>query len=77
MDDREIICDAYISTEIDLDWYWRDSYINRQVRAILRWRISIESSFENFKKLIKKKNLFMDDREIIWDDYITTEIDLY
>ena len=76
MDDREIIFDTYISTEIDLDWYARDFYINRQVRAVFRWCVSIQSWFENFKNLIKKKNLFMDDREIICDAYITTEIDL-
>ena len=32
--------------------------------------------FEIFKYLIKKKNLFMDDREIICDTFIWTEIDL-
>ena len=34
-------------------------------------------SFEIFKYLIKEKNnLFMDDREIICDNHIWTEIDL-
>ena len=34
MDDREIISDNHIWTEIDLDWYVRNYYVNRQVKAI-------------------------------------------
>ena len=76
MDDREIICDNHIWTEIDLDSYVRNYYVNRQVRTVFRWCISIQTSFEIFKYLIKKKTLFMDDREIICDNHIWTEIDL-
>ena len=76
MDDWEIIGDAYIWTEIDLDSNVRNYYVNRQVRAIFRWHVSIHTRFEILKYLIKKKNLFMDDREIICHAYIWTEIDL-
>ena len=76
MDDREIICDNHIWTEIDLDSYVRNYYVNRQVRAVFRWHVSIQTIFEIFKYLIKKKKLFMDDREIICDNHIWTEIDL-
>ena len=55
MDDREIIWDDYIWTEIDLDSYVRNYYVNRQGRAILRWRISIQTRFEILKYLIKEK----------------------
>ena len=54
MDDREMICENHIWTEIDLDWYVRNYYVNRQVRAIFRWRISIQTIFEIFKHLNKK-----------------------
>ena len=76
MDDREIICDTHIWTEIDLDLYVRNYYVNRQVRAVFRCRISIQTIFEIFKYLIKKKNLFIDDRKIRCDTHIWTEIDL-
>ena len=33
MDHREVVCDTYIWKEIDLDWFPRDDYINRQVRV--------------------------------------------
>ena len=55
MDDGEIICDNHIWTEIDLDSYVRNNYVNRQVRAVFRWRVSIQIIFEIFKYLIKKK----------------------
>ena len=55
MDDRMIICDTYIWTEIDLDTYVRDYYVNRQVRAIFMWRVPIQTRFEILKYLIKKK----------------------
>ena len=55
MDDREIICDNHIWTEIDLESYVRNNYVNRQVRAVFRWRVSIQTIFEIFKYLIKKK----------------------
>ena len=42
-------------SEIDLDSYVRNYYVNRQVRAVSRWRVSIQTSFEIFKYLIKKK----------------------
>ena len=79
IDDREIICDILIWTEIDLDSYVRNYYVNRQVRAVFRWCVSIQTIFEIFKYLIKtKKNyvLFMDDRKIRCDTYMWTEIDL-
>ena len=76
MDDREIICDNHIWTEIDLESYVRNYYVNRQVRAVFRWHVSIQTIFEIFKYLIKKKKLFMNDREIICDNHIWTEIDL-
>ena len=56
MDHREVVCDTYIWTEIDLDWFPRDVYVNRQVRAFFRWHVSIQYYSENFKNLIKKKN---------------------
>ena len=55
IDDREIIGDAYIWTEIDLDSNVRNYYVNRQVRAVFRWRISIQTRFEILKYLIKEK----------------------
>ena len=55
MDDRDIRSDTHIWTEIDLDSYVRNYYVNRQVRAVSRWRVSIQTSFEIFKYLIKKK----------------------
>ena len=76
MNDRKIRCDTYMWIEIDLDSYVRNYYVNRQVRAIFKWRVSIQTIFEIFKYFIKKKKLFMDDREIICDNHIWTEIDL-
>ena len=35
IDDRKIRCDTHIWTEIDLDLYVRNYYVNRQVRAML------------------------------------------
>ena len=55
MDDREIIWDDYIWTEIDLDLYVRNYYVNRQVRAVFRWHVPIQTRFEIFKYLIKEK----------------------
>ena len=55
MNDRVIICDTHIWTEIDLEWYVRNYYVHRQVRAVLRWRIPIQTRFEIFKYLIKEK----------------------
>ena len=52
INDKEIIGDAYIWTEIDLDQYVRNYYVNRQVRAVFRWRISIQTRFEILKYLI-------------------------
>ena len=71
-----IICDPHIWTEIDLESYVRNYYVHRQVRAVFRWRVPIQTRFEIFKYLIKVKNLFMDDRMIICDTHIWTEIDL-
>ena len=52
-------------------------YVYRQVRAVFRWSVPIKTRFEIFKYLIKgKKSLFMDDRMIICDKHIWTEIDL-
>ena len=76
MDDRVIICDTHIWTENDLESYVRNYYVHRQVRAVYRWHIPIQTRFESFKYLIKEKNLFMDDRVIICDTHIWTEIDL-
>ena len=55
MDDRMIVCDTHIWTEIDLESYVRNYYVHRQVRAVFRWRIPIQTRFEIFKYLIKKK----------------------
>ena len=55
MDDRMIICDTHIWTEIDLESYVRNYYVHRQVRAVFRWRIPIQTRFEIFKYLIKGK----------------------
>ena len=53
MDHREVVCDTYIWTEIDLDWFPRDE-VNRQVRP----------QVTSIKKinLRRKKTLFMDHR---------------
>ena len=67
MDDRKIRCDIYMWTEIDLDSYVRNNYVNRQVRAIFRWRISIQTSFKIFKYLIKKNNpVYGWQRDYMW-----------
>ena len=50
-----IVCDTHIWTEIDLESYVRNYYVHRQVRAVLRWRIPIQTRFEIFKYLIKEK----------------------
>ena len=42
-------------TEIDLESYVRNYYVHRQVRAVFRWRIPIQTRFEIFKYLIKVK----------------------
>ena len=76
MDDRVIICDTHIWTEIDLESYVRNYYVHRQVRAVFRWHIPIQTRFEIFKYLIKETILFIDDRMIICDTHIWTEIDL-
>ena len=49
MDYRMILCDTHIWTEIDLELYFRNDYVHRQVRAVLRWCIPIETRFEIFK----------------------------
>ena len=59
IDDRKIRCDTHMWTEIDLDSYLRNYYVNRQVRAIFRWHVSIQTSFEIFKYLIKKKTVYL------------------
>ena len=55
MDDRMIICDTHIWTEIDLESYVRNYYVHRQVRAVFRWSVPIKIRFEIFKYLIKEK----------------------
>ena len=73
MDDRVIICDTHIWTEIDLDTYVRNYY----VRAVFRWHISIQTTIWNFLIFnLEKKPLFIDDRMIVCDTHIWTEIDL-
>ena len=71
MDDWEIICHAYIWTEIDLDSNVRNYYVNRQVRAVFRWRISIQTRFEILKYLIKEKKtcLWMTGRLYVMPTY--------
>ena len=49
MDDRMIRCDTYVWTEIDLDSYVRNYYVNRQVIAIFKWHVSIQTIFWNFQ----------------------------
>ena len=67
MDDREIICDNHIWTEIDLDSYVRNNYVNRQVSAIFRWCVSIKTSFKIFKYLIKEKTpVYGWQRDYMW-----------
>ena len=51
MGDRMIICDTHIWREIDLESYVRNYYVHRQVRAIYRWRVPIQTRFEIFKYL--------------------------
>ena len=54
-------------TEIDLHSYVRKYYVNRQVRAISRWCISIQTLFEIFKYLIKKNNpVYGWQRDYMW-----------
>ena len=55
MDYRMILCDTHIWTEIDLESYVRHYYVHRQVRAVFRWRVPIQTRFEIFKYLIKEK----------------------
>ena len=43
MDHREVVSDTYIWTEIDLDWFPKDDYINMQVRAVFRLHVLIQS----------------------------------
>ena len=50
-----ILCDTHIWTEIDLESYVRNYYVHRQVRAVFRWRVPIQTRFEIFKYLIKEK----------------------
>ena len=56
MDDRVMMCDTHIWTETDLESYVRNYYVHRQVRAVSRWRVLIQTRFEIFKYLINKKN---------------------
>ena len=58
MDYRMIICYTHIWTEIDLESYVRNYYIHRQVRAVFRWCVPIQTRFEIFKYLIKGKKQF-------------------
>ena len=76
MDDRVIMCDTHIWTETDLESYVRNYYVHGQVRAVSRWRVLIQTRFEIFKYLIKKKSLSMDDRVNMCDTHIWTETDL-
>ena len=75
MDHREVVCDTYIWTEIDLDWFPRDDYVNRQVRAVFRWRVS--KKLEKFNEE-KKPCLWITGRlhvihtyeqKLIWTDF--------
>ena len=45
MDDRVIICDTHIWKETDLESYVRNFYVYRQVGAIFRWRVPIQTRF--------------------------------
>ena len=45
MDDSMIIYDTHIWTETDLESYVRNYYVHRQVRAIFRWRVPIQTRF--------------------------------
>ena len=56
MDDRMIMCDTHIWTETDLESYVRNYYVHRQVWAIFKWWVPIQTRFEIFKYFIKKKN---------------------
>ena len=54
-------------TEIDLESYVRNYYVNRQVRAIFKWCISIQTIFEIFKYLRKKNCLWIRKKKLlIW-----------
>ena len=78
MDDRMIICDTHIWTEINLESYVRNYYVLRQVRAVFRWHVTIQTRFEIFKYLIQKKTcLWMTgwlyviptyEQKLIWSD---------
>ena len=49
MDDRMIICDTHIWTEIDLESYVRNYYVHRQVRAVFRWTRTNPDQILNFQ----------------------------
>ena len=79
MDHREVACDTYIWTEIDLDGFPRDDYINRQVRAVFRWCISIQSNLKIRKIQLRKKPclwitgrlyvIHTYEQKLIWTDF--------
>ena len=80
MDDREIICDNHIWTE---NWFelliCKELFMSIDKLEPFLSDTSYQSkpSFEIFKYLINRKlTLFMDDRQIICDNHIWTEIDL-
>ena len=45
MDDRVIMCDTHIWKETDLESYVRNFYVHRQVGAIFRWWVPIQTRF--------------------------------
>ena len=51
MDDRMIICDTHIWTEIDFESYVRNYYVHRQVRAVFRWIITIQTRDLKFSNI--------------------------
>ena len=45
MDDSMIIYDTHIWTETDLESYVRNYYVHREVGAIFRWWVPIQTRF--------------------------------
>ena len=66
MDYREVVSDTYIWTEIDLDWFPKDDYINRQVRAVFRWRVSIHINRQVRGRLYV---IHTYEQKLIWTDF--------
>ena len=66
MDDRVNMCDTHIWIETDLESYVINYYVHRQVRAIFRWWVPIQTRFKIFKYLIKEKKVYGWQGDYMW-----------